>query len=552
MQRAAGGERRAFGAAGAGVSHPRAPVGYLHDEERGPVQETGRVVIVGAGLAALTAALRLAPRAVLVISPEALGSGASSAWAQGGIAAAMDPADAPENHAADTIRAGAGLVDAAVADFVTAQAPGQIRALAGIGAPFDRSEGGGYVLSREAAHGFARVVRVRGDQAGAEITRTLIAAVRAAPSVQVLEGVIATGLAVKDGRVTGVRLMGAGGSAPVLLRAPAVLLAAGGAAGLYARTTNPARICGQALGMAARAGAVVADAEFVQFHPTAIDCTDDPAPLATEALRGEGAWLVNRLGERFMPGLHPDAELAPRDVVARAIFAQTQAGLRPALDARKAPGARILTDFPAVAGACRRNSIDPLREPIPVVAAAHYHMGGVACDRQGRSSLPGLWVAGEVASTGLHGANRLASNGLLEAVVFGTAAADSIAAAVALPQDAPPVELPIAGTGALPDPQLVARLRAAMTAGAGVIRDAEGLARTLREIAAVESAQPGCEPLLNMTATATLIAAAALARRESRGAHCRSDFPDTDGATGRRSRMTLAEALSLRPTPEER
>src|SRR5690606_25104600 len=202
---------------------------------------------------------------------------------------------------------------------------------------------------------------------------------------QVLEGVIATGLAVEDGRVVGVRLMAAGGSAPVLLRAPAVLLAAGGAAGLYARTTNPARICGQALGMAARAGAVVADAEFVQFHPTAIDCTDDPAPLATEALRGEGAWLINRLGERFMPGLHPDAELAPRDVVARAIFAQTQAGLRPALDARKAPGARILTDFPAVAGACRRNSIDPLHEPIPVVAAAHYHMGGIACDQQGRS-----------------------------------------------------------------------------------------------------------------------------------------------------------------------
>jgi L-aspartate oxidase len=207
------------------------------------------------------------------------------------------------------------------------------------------------------------------------------------------------------------------------------LLAGGGSGGLYAVTTNPPRIRGQVIGMAARAGAVIADAEFVQFHPTAIDCGEDPAPLATEALRGEGAHLVNRLGERFMPAIHPDAELAPRDIVARAVYAQTQAGLRPALDTRACLGDRILTEFPAVAGACARAGIDPTRAQIPVAAAAHYHMGGVAVDADGRASLPGLWVCGEASSTGLHGANRLASNGLLEALVYARRAALSIEAA---------------------------------------------------------------------------------------------------------------------------
>lgn len=512
---------------------------------------TGRVVILGAGLAALTAALRLAPRPVLVISPDPLGAGASSAWAQGGIAAAMDPADHPAHHAEDTVRAGAGTVDAAVAQFVTAEAPAHIHELTGIGAPFDRRPDGSYVLSREAAHGFARVVRVKGDQAGAEITRALIEAVRRTPSVQVIEGLMAVGLAVEEGRVTGVRLMRAApeGSGLFVLRTPAVLLAGGGAGGLYALTTNPPRIRGQALGLAARAGATVADAEFVQFHPTALDCGEDPAPLATEALRGEGAHLINRDGHRFMPEVHPDAELAPRDIVAREIYAQTQAGLRPMLDTRACLGARILSEFPAVAGACARNGIDPVQQPIPVAAAAHYHMGGVATDAQGRSSLPGLWVAGEASSTGLHGANRLASNGLLEAVVFGARAAGSIRAALPPPSasDAAPVVVPALPSGGhTPDPVLVQRLRHAMTSGAGVIRHAEGLTACLREISAIEAQQPECEALLNMTATATLIAAAALMRQESRGAHFRSDFPHT-AATGLRSRLTLAQAMHLRP-----
>ena len=298
---------------------------------------TGRVVIVGAGLGALYAALSLAPRPVVLISPEPLGLGASSAWAQGGVAAAMAEADSPADHAADTEAAGAGLVSQEVARVVTEAAPGHILALTDLGTPFDRTPDGGYVLSREAAHRLARVVRVRGDRAGAEIMAALIERVRACASVQVLEGCAATRLLTGGGRVTGVALRDvATPSGEVELVAPAVLLAAGGAGGLYALTTNPPRIRGEAMGMAARAGAVIADAEFVQFHPTALDVGEDPAPLATEALRGAGAVLVNDAGERFMEAVHPDAELAPRDVVARAIFAETIAGRRPRLDCRPA------------------------------------------------------------------------------------------------------------------------------------------------------------------------------------------------------------------------
>lgn len=514
------------------------------------VLTTGRVVIIGAGLAALTAALRLAPRPVLVLSPEPLGQGASSAWAQGGVAAAMDPADSPAAHAADTMRAGAGLVEPEVARLVTEAARAQILDLTAIGTPFDRTAEGGYVLSREAAHGAARVVRVKGDQAGAEITRALVAAVRATPSVQVLEGVLATALELRAGRVAGVRLMRAEGSTEVVLLAPAVLLAAGGSGGLYAVTTNPPRISGQAIGLAARAGAVITDAEFVQFHPTAMDVGEDPAPLATEALRGEGAHLVNARGERFMLALHPDAELAPRDVVARAVYLQSQSGLRPALDTRHCLGVRIIDEFPAVAGACARAGIDPTRAQIPVAAAAHYRMGGVETDVRGRTSLPGLWACGEAASTGLHGANRLASNGLLEALVFAGRCAASIAETVA-DTDGAPVVLPDLAPAPLPDPALVARLRRAMTAGAGVVRDGMGLSRCLAEIAEIEAAQPDSAVLANMTATATLIAAGALTRRESRGAHCRSDYPQSLGDSGTHSRQTLAQALALRPSLEE-
>lgn len=509
---------------------------------------TDRIVIVGAGLGALFAALKLAPRPVVMISPEPLGQGASSAWAQGGVAAAMDAADSPEAHAADTVRAGAGTVDPQVAGLVTRAARDHVLDLTELGTPFDRTADGRYVLSREAAHSLARVVRVRGDRAGAEIMAALIERVRRTPSVQVLEGAMAVALDVAGGRVTGVAVRAADDSGPagVMLRGAAYLLAGGGSGGLYALTTNPSRIRGQVIGMAARAGARVADAEFVQFHPTALDTGEDPAPLATEALRGEGAVLIDKDGHRFMPALHPDADLAPRDVVARAIFARARAGKRPMLDARAVLGARGQAAFPGVAAACARGGLDPARAPIPVVAAAHYHMGGIATDGAGRASLGNLWVCGEAASTGLHGANRLASNGLLEALVFAGICARNIAQTVPGAAGAAPLALRFAPGGDAPDPNPVAALRRTMTDLVGVARTGAGLRRALRDIAALEAAHGDSLTFANMCATATLIAAGALLREESRGAHFREDFPAPAPGPGQRSQMYLTDALALR------
>ncbi len=507
---------------------------------------TDRVVIVGAGLGGLYAALSLAPHPVLVISPESLGEGASSAWAQGGIAAAMSAGDSPDAHASDTVAAGAGTVDGAIAALVTQAARGHILDLTERGTPFDRDGAGNYTLNHEAAHSRPRVVRVKGDQAGRKIMETLIATVRATPSVQVLERVVAQGLLVEGGRVCGLELAqidDARVSRPLTLRAPAVLLAGGGSGGLYALTTNPPRIRGQVMGLAARAGAVMADMEFVQFHPTAMDVGLDPAPLATEALRGEGARLVNADGVFFMDAEHPLADLAPRDIVARAVFAQTQSGKRPQLDTRAALGAAIHDRFPAVSAACRKAGIDPALVPIPVSAAAHYHMGGVATDAAGRASLPGLWVCGEAASTGLHGANRLASNGVLEALVFAQRAAQDIAAELPVGADlAAPVRLDFAPGGVGLDAGAVAQLRQVMSAHVGVGRTGAGLAQALAQIAALEAAQPDSADFANMCATARLIAVAALQRRESRGAHWRDDFPALNPDLAQRSKLTLAEA----------
>ena len=518
--------------------------------------DSNRIVIVGAGLGALYAALKLAPMPVVMISPETLGEGASSAWAQGGVAAAMDQADSPESHSTDTLRAGAGTVDLAVAKQVTKEARDHILDLTEMGTPFDRNADGSYVMSREAAHSYARVVRVKGDQAGAEIMKALIAQVQATPSIDVLEGVMACGLQTQDGAVTGIWIESSGAerSAPVLLTGSAYLMAGGGSGGLYKLTTNPARIRGQVIGMAARAGALIADAEFVQFHPTAIDMGEDPAPLATEALRGEGAILTNAQGTRFMTEVHPDAELAPRDIVARAIFAQSQAGHRPMLDTRAVLGKDILTQFPSVAEACARAEIDPVADAIPVAAAAHYHMGGIATDLEGRASLGNLWVCGEASSTGLHGANRLASNGLLEALVYARICAVGIATAVKDPdvgtEKTPPARpsdtLTFQPGGCPPSAEAVDALRHNMTNNVGVVRDATGLKLALRTIAELEDSQKDSPDFLNMTATATLIAAAALMREESRGAHFRSDFPDAKGDIGDRSRLTLETALALR------
>lgn len=512
------------------------------------VVTTDRVIIIGAGLGALYAALKLAPCPVVLISPETLGEGASSAWAQGGVAAAMDANDSPDDHAEDTINAGAGTVNPKVAKLVTQEARDYILDLTALGTPFDRTEDGGYVLSREAAHSYARVVRVKGDQAGAEIMAALIEEIRETPSVQALEGVMSVDFETEDNRVTGVAIQAAhdARSAPIMLRGAAILVAGGGSGGLYALTTNPHRIRGQVIGMAARAGATIADPEFVQFHPTAIDVGEDPAPLATEALRGEGAVLVNKHGTRFMLDVHKDAELAPRDVVARAIFQQSQAGNRPMLDTTTAIGEDIKAQFPSVTEACLRNGIDPSVDPIPVAAAAHYHMGGIATDTHGKASLDGLWVCGEASSTGLHGANRLASNGLLEAVVYARICAEGIATEIAPAEDAPEVALDFATGGTAPDAEAVQELRQTMTNHVGVVRDAAGLKAALRTIARLEQNHGSSPSFLNMCATATLIAAGALLREESRGAHERSDFPDTKPELAQSTLLTLSDALSLR------
>lgn len=491
-------------------------------------------VILGAGLAGLSAAL--SAKTALVLSPTPLATGCSSAWAQGGMAAALSGEDSPELHAADTIAAGAGLCDPKAVALLTREGPQAVRDLAALGAPFDRKPDNSFVLSLEAAHAKARVARVGGDGAGAAIMAAVIATVRATPSIQVREHARARRL-LQDatGRVVGVLAEIDG--ALVEIRSTAVILATGGVGGLYAVTTTPAEVRGEGLGLAALAGATIADPEFVQFHPTAIDIGRDPAPLATEALRGEGAILRNAPlskdedGRAFMADYHPAKELAPRDVVARAIHAERAAGRGAFLDATQAVGAHFPHEFPAVFEACQSAGVDPRREMIPVVPAVHYHMGGVATDLDGRASLPGLYAAGECASTGVQGANRLASNSLLEAAVFGVRAGR--AAAAEGQHGGEPVSLE-----PLPDlPEAALQiLRKAMSRDAGVIRDAAGLSRLLAQIEALEPAYGPCPTVV----AARLIVEAALARQESRGGHYRVDFPAT--AAPVRTFVTLESA----------
>lgn len=476
------------------------------------------ILIVGAGLAGLFLALKLAPRRCTVIALAPLGQAAASAWAQGGLAAALSPEDEPSLHAFDTVAAGAGIVDPVVARLIAEDGPHRVRDLLELGVPFDRTSEGDLALSLEAAHSRARVARVSGDLAGKAIMEALSYAVSASAHIEVIERVKALALLQDaNGRIAGVLAQDSDGTR-VELRARETVLCAGGSGGLFAITTNPRSSQGDAVAMAYTAGALIADPEFVQFHPTAIDIGRDPAPLATEALRGDGATLVDRDGRAFMTAYHPLGDLAPRDEVARAIHSERQAGRGAFLDCRKAVGAHFPDHFPTVFATCQSANIDPRTMPIPVAPAMHYHMGGVVTDLWARTSLEGLSACGETAATGAHGANRLASNSLLEAVVFAERAARRLKDAT----------LADAGdASAIAPPELnelsLVELRKRMHGQVGVVRDAAGLGATLDWLTAAHANVGPARAII----AARLITAGGLARKESRGGHYRSDFPDT-------------------------
>jgi L-aspartate oxidase len=496
---------------------------------------TTDVVVVGSGAAGLMTALALADagRAVTVVTKGALGDG-STAWAQGGLAAVLGPDDDADLHVVDTLIAGAGLCDEEAVRVLVEEAPAAVALLQALGAQLDLDAEGRPALTREGGHSRDRIVHAGGDASGAEVTRTLGDALRAR-GIEVLAHTAALeALRTADGSVVGLRvariedgeLVDAGD-----LRARAVVLATGGYGQVYAATSNPEGATGDGLALALRAGAEVADVEMVQFHPTVLWTgrrAQGQQALVSEAVRGEGAVLVDGAGRRIMPGAHPLADLAPRDVVSATIAAHLRAtgADHVFLDATHLGADFLAHRFPGIARACRAAGTDLTREPVPVVPAAHYACGGVVADLEGRTSVPGLYAVGEVACTGVQGANRLASNSITEGLV----AARRCAARLA--DELPAVGEPVApADGIAVDPGARVVITAATTRHAGVLRDGEGLGRLAEALAAApRSGHPLDVATLETTAlhtVATLLAAAALARTESRGCHRRTDAPAT-------------------------
>jgi L-aspartate oxidase len=503
--------------------------------------ESTDVVVVGSGVAGLTTALHLreAGLHVTVVTKVNIDDG-STRWAQGGIAAVLDPLDTPGAHAEDTLVAGVGLGDPATVEVLVTEGPARVRELMRWGAEFDRYPDGSLMLTREGGHHANRIVHAGGDATGAEVQRALHEAVHRDPWIRLVEHALVLDL-LRDraGRACGVTLhvLGEGtedGVGAILARA--VVLATGGMGQIFASTTNPVVSTGDGVALALRAGAVVTDIEFVQFHPTALYLGANagpgaavglPAqqPLISEALRGEGAHLIDADGKRFMLGQHELAELAPRDVVAKGIFQQMRAEHTDHvfLDARRIPD--LAHRFPTITASCRAVGVDPVVDLIPVAPAAHYASGGVCTGLTGRTSIPGLYACGEVACTGVHGANRLASNSLLEGLVF----ARRIAADILrdLPPQADPA--PVTDPGAVCHADLRPGLQQAMSTGAGVLRSSGSLSDAASTLAGL--AVPGDRPYTasweatNLLTMAVALVAAALRREETRGCHWREDFP---------------------------
>ncbi|GGU91879.1 L-aspartate oxidase [Actinomadura cremea] len=509
------------------------------------------VVVVGSGIAGLVTALRCRAHGRVLLVTKALLDAGSTRWAQGGIAAALAPDDTPAEHLDDTLVAGVGLCDEDAVRALVTEGPDAVRDLIDLGAAFDRSEGGGIALTREGGHRRRRIAHAGGDATGAEISRALLAALKDS-GVEVIEHALVLDLLKDaDGRAAGITLhvMGEGQPAGVgAVRARAVVLATGGLGQVFSATTNPEVSTGDGVALALRAGAEVTDLEFVQFHPTVLwlgKGARGQQPLISEAVRGEGAHLIDHAGERFMVGRHELAELAPRDVVAKGItnrMRETGASCM-LLDGRHFGAAMWERRFPTILAACRHHGIDPVTEPIPVVPAAHHASGGVRTDMAGRTSVPGLYACGEVACTGVHGANRLASNSLLEGLVFAARIADALPGDLA---DAPaPDAVPAErgpGAGALLDPARRTDVQRIMTGHAGVLRGADGLEAAARELAALpgaDPAAPGAAPgvdaweVTNLHTVASAIVAAARLRRETRGSHWREDFPERSDARWR-------------------
>ncbi|WP_407550797.1 L-aspartate oxidase [Streptomyces sp. Pv4-95] len=535
------------------------------------------VVVVGSGVAGLTAALRCAAagRRTVVVTKARLDDG-STRWAQGGIAAALGEGDTPEQHLADTLVAGAGLCDESAVRALVTEGPDAVQRLITTGARFDTAPGTDEIaLTREGGHHRRRIAHAGGDATGAEISRALVEAVRDAGLRTIENALVLDLLTDAEGRTSGVTLhvMGEGQHDGVgAVHAPAVVLATGGMGQVFSATTNPAVSTGDGVALALRAGAEVSDLEFVQFHPTVLYLGPDAEgqqPLISEAVRGEGAYLVDADGTRFMVGRHELAELAPRDIVAKEIMrrAHEQGADHMYLDARHFGAAMWESRFPTILAACRSHGIDPVTDPIPVAPAAHYASGGVRTDLYGRTTVPGLYACGEVACTGVHGANRLASNSLLEGLVFAERiAADIAAQPAAAPASAP---APEPATLRLLPPETRIAVQRIMTTGAGVLRSAESLARAAESLdrihrAAAGAAQgadgavgkpptPGVEAweATNLLCVARVLVAAAQRREETRGCHWREDHPDRDDVSWRRHfRITLDadRALTIRTT----